>query len=85
MMIGQIKEFSREITTHLMFLKSLGFIDFSDKSGEYSWGSLFPNGYMLSVDSLQSEIEKEFEGLMAMIEIEGREETGIFPEPFYGD
>ena len=40
---------------------------------------------MLSVDSLQSEIEKEFEGLMAMIEIEGRDETGIFPEPFYGD
>jgi hypothetical protein len=81
----QIKEFSREIVPHFIFLENLGFVDFADKSGEYSWGSLFPEGYTLPKDSAESEIEREYEGLIAMIERESREETGIFPEPFYKD
>jgi hypothetical protein len=34
---------------------------------------------------VESEIEREYEGLIAIIERESREETGIFPEPFYKD
>lgn len=81
----QIKEFSREIVPHFIFLENLGFVDFADKSGEYSWGSLFPEGYTLPKDSAESEIEREYEGLIAMIERESKEETGIFPEPFDRD
>jgi hypothetical protein len=81
----QIKEFGREIVPHFIFLENLGFVDFADKSGEYSWGSLFPEGYTLPKDSVESEIEREYEGLIAIIERESREETGIFPEPFYKD
>jgi hypothetical protein len=79
----QVEEFGREAGLHLMSLESLGLIDFSDESGEYSWGSLFPNGYILSIDYLKDEIEEEYEDLVAMIKREGKEETGIFPEPFY--
>jgi len=83
--IEQVEEYSRELGMHLMSLENLGLIDFSDESGEYSWGSLFPNGYILSIDYLKEEIEEEYEDLVAMIEREGKEETGIFPEPFFRD
>jgi len=81
----QIERFTRDVGVHLVLLENLGLIDFCDESGEYSWGSLFPNGYIFSKDYLNSEIEEEYKSLVATIERESKEETGIFPEPFDRD